>query len=136
MKDGDIINPCVDYCWLRFRKHYTKNCDHSCDYAKSVKENKDLKSKIDELCHTVPEYEQLEQMWPGCELCKGKALNGLSISKDSTFGLSLSRWAYGEKPEIPYCPNCSRPLTKEAWQDLRNKIGMLVKGALNTNETD
>ena len=97
---------------------------------------KNLKSKIDELCHAVPEYKQLEQMWPGCELCKGKALNGLSISKDSTFGLSLSRWAYGEKPEIPYCPNCSRPLTKEAWQDLRNKIGMLVKGALNTNETD
>ena len=84
MKDGDIINPCVDYCWLRFGKHYTKNCDHSCDYAKSVKENKDLKSKIDELCHAVPEYKQLEQMWPGCELCKGKALNGLSISKDST----------------------------------------------------
>lgn len=31
------MNPCKDYCYLRFGKQYSADCDTSCEFAKAVK---------------------------------------------------------------------------------------------------
>lgn len=36
------MNPCIDYCFNRFGKEYTKDCDNNCEYAKVIVENKKL----------------------------------------------------------------------------------------------
>ena len=44
------MNPCIDYCYLRLHQQYDPiRCDDSCEYAKVIKENKELKQKIEEL---------------------------------------------------------------------------------------
>lgn len=47
--DNKTINPCYDFCYLRYKKEYTPDCDNKCDYAKAVKENKELQRQIDSL---------------------------------------------------------------------------------------
>lgn len=34
--------PCRDYCYLRFNKQYTKECNNTCDYARIVKVLKEV----------------------------------------------------------------------------------------------
>ena len=36
------MDPCIDYCFNRFGKGYTKDCDNNCEYAKVIAENKEL----------------------------------------------------------------------------------------------
>lgn len=33
------MNPCVDYCFQRFGRQYTPECDAHCAYAKKVQNN-------------------------------------------------------------------------------------------------
>lgn len=40
------MNPCIDYCYLRLHQQYDPI---RCEYAKVIKENKELKQKIEEL---------------------------------------------------------------------------------------
>lgn len=49
--DGDIpmTNPCIEYCYVRFGKRYTTACDTTCEFAKMVKENRELRSKLEKL---------------------------------------------------------------------------------------
>ena len=42
------MNPCVDLCYLRYGKEYSEECDETCDYAKAVKELKELRAKLEE----------------------------------------------------------------------------------------
>lgn len=42
-----LMNPCIDYCFLRFGKQYNTSCDKECEYAKVVKENRELKAKLE-----------------------------------------------------------------------------------------
>lgn len=44
-----MMNPCSDYCYLRFGKQYTENCDTTCDYARVVKENKRMKEVLESI---------------------------------------------------------------------------------------
>lgn len=46
MQLADMMIPCRDYCYIRFGRQYTEECDTRCDYAKSVKESKQLRSEI------------------------------------------------------------------------------------------
>lgn len=43
------MNPCIDYCYVRFGKQYESKCDTECDYAKIAQENKQLKEEIERL---------------------------------------------------------------------------------------
>lgn len=29
------MNPCIDYCWAKFNRQYTAECNEYCDYAKA-----------------------------------------------------------------------------------------------------
>ena len=40
------MDPCIDYCFNRFGKEYTKDCDNNCEYAKVIAENKKLQSDL------------------------------------------------------------------------------------------
>ena len=40
------MNPCVDYCYLRFGKQYRPECDDTCDYAKAAKKAKQLEKEL------------------------------------------------------------------------------------------
>lgn len=37
-----MFEPCYEHCYLRYGKQYTKECDNECNYAKVVRENKEL----------------------------------------------------------------------------------------------
>lgn len=37
-----MFEPCYEHCYLRYGKQYTAECDDECNYAKAVKENKEL----------------------------------------------------------------------------------------------
>lgn len=37
-----MFEPCYEHCYLRYSKQYTKECDDKCNYAKAVKEKKEL----------------------------------------------------------------------------------------------
>ena len=42
-----MLNPCYEYCYLRFGLQYDKNrCDNSCAYAAAVKQNKELQQRL------------------------------------------------------------------------------------------
>lgn len=47
------MNPCIDYCFLRFGKEYTNECDDCCEYAKSVAESKRLREENEKLKERV-----------------------------------------------------------------------------------
>ena len=40
------MNPCVNYCYLRFGKQYRPECDEICDYAKAAKKAKQLENEL------------------------------------------------------------------------------------------
>lgn len=41
-----MLNPCYEYCYLRFDKQYTEDCDDRCEFAKVVKEKKKLEKEL------------------------------------------------------------------------------------------
>ena len=40
-----MFEPCVEYCYFKYNKQYTKECDNTCAYAKAVLESKN-KDKV------------------------------------------------------------------------------------------
>lgn len=38
--------PCRDYCYVRYGKQYTPDCDNTCDYARVVIENRELRKQL------------------------------------------------------------------------------------------
>ena len=47
--------PCYGYCYLKYGKQYSEECDANCDYAKVVKENKCKDKIIDYLLDMLEE---------------------------------------------------------------------------------
>lgn len=52
--------------------------------------------------------EQVERLWPGCDRCK---------APDTA--IAWERWGH------QYCSQCGRPLTPEAWEELRKRLEAL-----------
>ena len=52
--------------------------------------------------------EQVERLWPGCDRCKA-----------ADTAIAWERWGH------QYCSQCGRPLTPEAWEDLRQRLEAL-----------
>lgn len=69
---------------------------------------------------TPPTQEQLERVWPGCPYCDiAKANSGVASPlwvKEPT----TSKWEM-EGKALNYCPICQKPLTPEAWEELRKR---------------
>lgn len=57
---------------------------------------------------TPPTQEQLERVWPGCDRCKA-----------ADTAIAWERWGH------QYCSQCGRPLTPEAWEELRKRLEAL-----------
>lgn len=60
---------------------------------------------------TPPTQEQVERVWPGCNRCKGPDT-----------ATAWERWGH------QYCSQCGRPLSLEAWEELRKKLEALKDG--------
>ena len=56
---SELFNPCYEHCYLRHGKQYSPECDSQCEYAKVVKENKNLKEELDELDRPIKTLEEL-----------------------------------------------------------------------------
>lgn len=39
-----MINPCIDFCYHRYGRQYSQECDDKCEYAKLIKEKSRLES--------------------------------------------------------------------------------------------
>ena len=44
-----MLNPCYEYCYLRFGKQYTEDCNNTCEYAKQVNEKNKLEEQLKSL---------------------------------------------------------------------------------------
>lgn len=42
------MDPCVDFCFNRFGKTYTEECNDRCEYAKAVRRKKELEDSLEE----------------------------------------------------------------------------------------
>lgn len=40
------MNPCIEFCWNRYKKQYSPECDIKCEYAKVALEYKELRRSI------------------------------------------------------------------------------------------
>lgn len=89
---------------------------------------------------TPPTQEQMERVWPGCEACKGdktiKSDNFCGAATLRIIGDSIDlhgndkkikffRHIYAPSFSIKFCPYCGRPLTQEAWVELKNRLEVL-----------
>ena len=63
---------------------------------------------------TPPTQEQLERVWPGCDNC---------TAGDGEFRVYCDKWGTDD-----YCGRCGRPLTPEAWEELRKRWEALNDG--------
>lgn len=74
---------------------------------------------------TPPTQEQMERVWPGCELCNGaRSVSGIAYSSgpvDENHDFSVSWSDDGCDCDFDHCPHCGRPLTPEAWEELRKR---------------
>ena len=61
---GDLFNPCYDYCYLKYGKQYTEECDSTCDYARVCLENKELQEREERRAMYNKKYylEKIEEM--------------------------------------------------------------------------
>lgn len=62
------MDPCIDYCFNRFGKEYTKDCDNNCEYAKVIAENKKLQSDLSRV--TAERDAAIEYVRGQCKYCK------------------------------------------------------------------
>lgn len=63
-----MIIPCVDYCFYRFGKEYSKDCDNNCNYAKVVAENAQLQTELERV--TAERDAAIEYVRGQCKYCK------------------------------------------------------------------
>ena len=81
------------------------------EYGQVLKHSFDLTDEtVDTLLSalTPPTQEQLERVWPGCDRCKA-----------ADTAIAWERWGH------QYCSQCGRPLTPEAWEELRKRLEAL-----------
>lgn len=59
------FNPCTDYCYVRYGKQYSKECEESCDYAQAVLELKKCKDNYEKLKKKYKELRNLIEIDDG-----------------------------------------------------------------------
>lgn len=43
------MNPCIDYCWAKFNRQYTTECNEHCDYAKACLKLAEANASVERL---------------------------------------------------------------------------------------
>ena len=51
-----MFNPCVEHCWNRLEKQYSKKCDNTCEFAKTAKELNKYKKLFGEIYEIYKKY--------------------------------------------------------------------------------
>ena len=69
--------------------------------------------------------DQMERVWPGCYKCKPHCYTCLA---NETAKCRKCKDGNNYIPMYQYCPHCSRPLTPEAWEELRKRWEALDDG--------
>ena len=67
------MNPCKDWCFARFGKEYTKECDKHCDYARLHVELKQLRADLERV--KADRNAAIEQLHGYCPACKNYTPN-------------------------------------------------------------
>ena len=67
------MNPCKDWCFARFGKEYTKECDKHCDYARLHVELKQLRADLERV--KADRNAAVEQLHGYCPACKNYTPN-------------------------------------------------------------
>ncbi len=67
------MNPCKDWCFARFGKEYTQECDKHCDYARLHIELKQLRANLDRV--KADRNAAIEQLHGYCPACKNYTPN-------------------------------------------------------------
>jgi hypothetical protein len=62
---NNMLNPCVEYCYKQLGKEYTTDCDERCEFAKVLKEKKELEDQLGSL---IKNMDQLICTLENCEL--------------------------------------------------------------------
>ena len=72
---------------------------------------------------TPPTQEQMERVWPGCEVCKDGEIK-IHIPEFRAMAVCnqhMDHEAFTLRLQTAFCPTCGRPLTPEAWEELRKR---------------
>lgn len=96
------------------------------DYGKKLRHSFDLTDEtVDTLLAalTLLAQEQMERVWPGCEACKDASLAIGEVQLYGTFEGHID-----VSGNIHHCPNCGRPFTPKAWEELRKRLEALNDG--------
>lgn len=56
-----MIKPCIDFCYNRYGKQYSSDCDDKCEYAKVIREKKILEEKTEQCIDILNEYMKRKQ---------------------------------------------------------------------------
>ena len=75
---------------------------------------------------TPPTQEQMERVWPGCTECERKTC---VACRNFGWHPRACTTCDAQNDWIPweYCPCCGRPLTPEAWEELRKRLEVLYE---------
>ena len=82
------MNPCIDYCFYRFGKEYSQNCNNYCEYAKIIAENERLRAELDVVKRTSGDYatawSEIAHMpyWERDEIIGGTKMNINEFAKE------------------------------------------------------
>ena len=66
---------------------------------------------------TPPTQEQMERLWPGCDICREVPLRRIGINKKEIYVVDCRE----NLGTLKLCPYCGRPLTPAAWEELRKR---------------
>lgn len=79
-----MLNPCFDYCYVRFGNQYTPECDSKCEFARTVKVLKEV-LLFNEGCFATCKNSHLEKCEWTCdkydEECKNHSLYQIDFDR-------------------------------------------------------
>lgn len=79
-----IINPCIDFCYSRYGKQYSSDCDNKCTYAKAIKCLKEVLI-VNDGCHSHCKHSYHEKyvgmICDNEEECKNHSMYELDFEK-------------------------------------------------------
>lgn len=109
---NDKINPCTEYCFNRYGKEYSSECDTECEYASEVRKRKLLEQQ------TV-----IDLPLPiNCYNCVFKQQNISAVGEDDKYMCALMYVKRADRVNIGFCrqfrhPDCPLKLGSDILED-------------------
>lgn len=126
-----MFEPCYEHCYLRYGKQYTKECDDKCNYAKAVKENKELAENAIIFPQTIGDitfyskaelFEWVENMQKEfCSPPSGFFFGNMEKPIKVTFEGDIAVERNGYDIEVRKKFDCSY-MSDEEWEDFKERL--------------